>query len=116
MTQQGNTDIMPKGRNEIIEELERMGIMDNLVRNITKKTEEREDTLKDLKQMCYLTMLEKDEQEIVGMYQRGQLLYYLARILTNNYYSKTSRYYYNYKRLLNNSIDINDYDEWDGDY
>lgn len=100
-----------KTRNEIIDEIERMGIMDTIVGNITKTTAEREDTIKDLKQMCYLTLLEKDEQEIIGMYQKGQLLYYIAKILTNNYYSKTSPYYYKYKKLLNNSIDINDYNE-----
>ena len=100
-----------KTRNNIITELEVMGIMDNLISNITKTTTEREDTVKDLKQMCYLTLLEKDEQEVIGMYKKGQLLYYIARILTNNYYSKTSPYYYQFKKLLNNSIDIDDYDE-----
>lgn len=109
MTQSESTQ--GKTKNDILEEIERLGILDSLMMNITKSNTEREDTLNDLKQMTYLTLLEKDEQEIVGMYQRGQLLYYIARILTNNYYSSTSPYYYQYKRLINKSIDIDDYDE-----
>lgn len=102
---------MARTRNDIITELENSGIMDNIVSNITKSSTRKDDTIKDLKQMTYLTLLEKDEEEIIGMYERGQLLFYIARILTNNWYSNTSKYFYSYKKLLNNSIPIEDYDE-----
>ena len=44
-----------------------------------------------------------DQEKIVGLYQRGQLRYYVMRIVRNNLQSCTSRFFYRYRRfsLLN---------------
>lgn len=101
---------MARTKNEIIAELETNGIMDGIVANITKTTKENDDTIEDLKQMAYLALLEKDDDEIIGMYERGQLLFFVARILTNNWHSSTSKFYYLYKKLMNNSTTLDGYD------
>ena len=45
-----------------------------------------------------------DQEKIVGLYQRGQLRYYVMRIVRNNIQSNTSRFYYRYRRFsLRNS-------------
>ena len=44
-----------------------------------------------------------DQEKIVGLYQRGQLKFYIMRIVRNNIQSNTSRFFYRYRRfsLLN---------------
>ena len=43
------------------------------------------------------------QEKIVDLYKKGQLRYYLMRIVRNNINSNTSRFYYRYRRfsLLN---------------
>ena len=100
-----------KTRNEILSELEKIGVMDNIIRNITKTDPKRDDTIKDLKQMVYMALLEKPEELVVDLYGKGQLIYYISRIAMNQWNSKTSPFYYTYRKLMNNSIDIDDYGE-----
>ena len=44
-----------------------------------------------------------NQEKIVGLYQRGQLKFYIMRIIRNNLQSATSRFFYRYRRfsLLN---------------
>ena len=44
-----------------------------------------------------------DQTKIVDLYEKGQLRYYVMRIVRNNLQSSTSRFYYRYRRfsLLN---------------
>ena len=44
-----------------------------------------------------------DQTKIVDLYKKGQLRYYVMRIVRNNIQSNTSRFYYRYRRfsLLN---------------
>ena len=55
----------------------------------------------DLVQDVLIELL--DQEKIVGLYQRGQLRYYVMRIVRNNLQSCTSRFFYRYRRfsLLN---------------
>ena len=55
----------------------------------------------DLSQDVLIELL--DQEKIVGLYQRGQLRYYVMRIVRNNLQSCTSRFFYRYRRfsLLN---------------
>ena len=43
------------------------------------------------------------QEKIVDLYKKGQLRYYLVRVVRNNLQSATSRFYYKYRRfsLLN---------------
>ena len=43
------------------------------------------------------------QEKIVDLYKRGQLKFYIMRIIRNNLQSSTSRFYYKYRRfsLLN---------------
>ena len=55
----------------------------------------------DLTQDILLELL--DQTKIVDLYKKGQLRYYVMRIVRNNLQSATSRFYYRYRRfsLLN---------------
>lgn len=60
----------------------------------------------DLANDIYLSLLEKDEDLIVDLYLRGNLDFYISRIVTNNIRSKNSRYYYQYKRYDDKRSDL----------
>ena len=55
----------------------------------------------DLVQDVLIELL--NQEKIVGLYQRGQLKFYIMRIVRNNLQSCTSRFFYRYRRfsLLN---------------
>ena len=55
----------------------------------------------DLVQDVLIELL--NQEKIVGLYQRGQLKFYIMRIIRNNIQSNTSRFFYRYRRfsLLN---------------
>ena len=55
----------------------------------------------DLVQDILLELL--DQTKVVDLYKKGQLKFYIMRIIRNNIQSNTSRFYYRYRRfsLLN---------------
>lgn len=75
-------------------------MVENIIANIAKNTTDED--LKDLANDIYLDLLEKNEELLAGIYERGQMNYYITRIVINSINSKTSRFYYLYKK--NNAI------------
>lgn len=55
--------------------------------------------LKDLSQDLYLSLLDKDEKLLEDLYNSGELIYYIKRMIKNNIFSKTSPFYRKYKHL-----------------
>ena len=55
----------------------------------------------DLSQDVLIELL--DQEKIVDLYKKGELKYYVVRVVRNNLQSATSRFYYRYRRfsLLN---------------
>ena len=55
----------------------------------------------DLTQDVLIELL--DQEKIVDLYKKGELKYYVVRVIRNNLQSCTSRFYYRYRRfsLLN---------------
>ena len=55
----------------------------------------------DLTQDILIELL--DQTKVVDLYKKGQLKYFIMRIIRNNIQSNTSRFYYRYRRfsLLN---------------
>lgn len=52
----------------------------------------------DLKQEIYIIILDYDRDKIIEMYEKKQLKYWLVRVITNQYFSKYSTYYYKYRK------------------
>lgn len=96
-------------KNNIIEELSQNKKVEELISNITKAPPT--DVEEDLAQDIYLALLEKDDRLIEQLYKDNQLIYFITRMLINNLRSKTSPYYYKYKRWENNktNLTINEY-------
>lgn len=52
----------------------------------------------DLSQEIYLIVLTKPPELLQQLYDDKQINFYLARIISNQYFSKTSQFYKNYKK------------------
>lgn len=97
-------------KSEIINQLAIERKVEEIINNITKQGEVK-DGEEDLAQDIYLSLLEKDDRLIEQLYEDNQLIYFITRMLINNLRSKTSPYYYKYKRYENNktNLTINEY-------
>lgn len=80
----------------LITELAEKHIVEKMVSKLADASDIRLGFLKDLAQDIYLGLLEQKDR-IEAMPSDQQLLY-IQRMVFNNLKSKTSRYYYNYKR------------------
>ena len=80
----------------LIQELAEKCIVEKMVSKLADASDVRLGFLKDLSQDIYLCLLEQQDR-IEAMTSDEQLLY-IQRMVFNNLKSKTSRYYYNYKR------------------
>lgn len=99
---------MDKRKYDIIDELAKNKTIEEIINNIVQNPSE--DTLKDLSQMLYEDLLLKDANKIVRMYDEEQLQFFLTRMVLNSVKSKTSRYYYLFKKYNNNVQELT-YDE-----
>lgn len=104
---------MGKGKYEIIEEIARNKTIEEIVRNIAQNP--KDDTLNDLSQMLYEDLLNKPDDKIVELYNNNQLQYFLTRMVLNSINSKTSRYYYAFKKYNNNAQEL-EYEGEDWEY
>lgn len=87
----------------IVEEIERRHILDNIVRQITNNSTDED--LSDLTQDLYLSLLLDDK--LPNIFDKGQVGFYLARMVMNNIASSTSPYYRIYKRPRKISTPLN---------
>ena len=90
-------------KNEIIGLLAKQHVVEQLVQSLTQSPY-KDDLCQDL----YIDLLNKAEDLITGMYYRGELLYFIRRMVSNNINSTTSPFYQKYERFRNLSTDLND--------
>lgn len=91
-------------KKEIIENIAKEKILEELVNNICGYID---DDLKDLIQDIYIDLFTKPEQMLLSLSENNQIKFFLTKIILNNVFSRTSRYYTKYKKNKNNMIDIN---------
>ena len=89
---------------EIIDQLARERRVETMLANIAKKPVTG--TLEDLCQMVYLILLEYDEGKIVDLWENGQINFFLARILLNQYRSTNSPFYKLFRKYESKATDI----------
>lgn len=100
--------ILIMNKNDVIRILENQKFIEKCAKNILKKNIP---FLDDLVQDIYLQLLTKDDELIVGMYERSELRYYIARMLMNQLKSVNSPYYLQYIKPSKNSIEISELNE-----
>ena len=82
--------------NKAVEKIAREKIVEGIVTNVVRN--DKDEDYRDLINEIYLTLLEKDEECIEAIYDRGQISYFITRTVLNNINSKTSPWYYKYRK------------------
>lgn len=95
---------------QIINEIANAQLIEEIISGITYSKFESKENLKDLAQDIYLQLLQMDNAKINELYFKKQLRFWVTRIITNNIHSKTSPYYYQYKKSQRQSVSIDDID------
>lgn len=81
---------------EVMDELARSGAVEEMVRNVSGRALSAE--LEDLCQMVYEALLAYPEEKIVGLAERGELRWFAARIVINQYRSTRSEFHKLYRK------------------
>ena len=86
-------------KEEVVEDIARSKLVQECILIVTGGVWRSE--YDDLVQDVLIELL--NQEKIVGLYLKGELKYYVVRVIRNNLQSCTSRFYYRYRRfsLLN---------------
>lgn len=95
---------------QIINEIANNGLVEEIIQGVSYSKFENTENLKDLTQDIYLQLLQMDNAKINELYFKNQLRFWVTRIITNNIHSKTSPYFYTYKKEQMQSVNIGDID------
>lgn len=88
---------------EIIEELARNKVVEEIISNISKGTF---NNTEELAQDIYLDILNKSPELIIGLYERNELKFFITRMVRNNLFSKNSPFYMKYGRWNERKTEI----------
>lgn len=93
-------------KRRIIEALASERRVEAMVENIAHRALSPD--LKDLCQMVYLILLEYDEDKLRDLWDKGQINFFLARIVINQYRSSNSPFHSIYRKHQERSVSIGD--------
>lgn len=88
---------------DIIEVLARERRVEQIVHTVCKVA--RSD-LDDLSQMIYEAMLLYDDQKIISLYSKGQINYFIVRVVQNQYYSVNSQFHAQIRKFGRQAVDV----------
>lgn len=85
---------------EIVNELSRSNTVEKIIYKLLPCSKNPFDYPEDLIQDIYVLLLEKDDKLIVDLYERGELGYYILKVVRNQLLSANSPYYTKYIKFL----------------
>ena len=91
---------------EIVDELSRSNTVEKIIYKLLPASKNRFDCPDDLVQDIYVLLLEKDDDLIIDLYNKGELGFYLLKVARNQLLSKNSPYYTKYIKFRAQSDDI----------
>ena len=91
---------------DVLDIIAREHLVDRIVNKLLSSSKNPFDCPEDLIQDVYLLLLQKDDNLIVNLYNKGEIAYYLLRVVRNQLLSKNSSYYYKYIKLGAQSDDL----------
>ena len=97
---------------QIINEIANGGLVEEIIQGVSYSKFENTENIKDLAQDIYLQLLQMRTDKLNDLYIKNQLRYWIARIVVNSIHSKTSPYYYTYKKEQMQSVSIDDIDTY----
>lgn len=80
-------------RRNIVEKLARGRRVEEIVARICRRCPDPS-ALGDLSQMVYTVLLTYDAEKVVDLWERGQLDFFIVRVVLNQYHSKHSPFYH----------------------
>ena len=100
---------------QIINEIANGGLVEEIIQGVSYSKFENTENIKDLAQDIYLQLLQMRTDKLNDLYTKNQLRFWVTRIITNNIHSKTSPYFYTYKKEQMQSVSISEIDIDDED-
>lgn len=91
---------------EVIDIIAKEHIVERIVNKLLSSSKNPFDCPEDLIQDIYLILLNSDENLIVTLYNKGELGFYLLKVVRNQLLSVNSKYYYTYIKFRANSDEI----------
>lgn len=103
-----NKKVSSDENRRITETIVREGLLNRIIRQVTNNSSDQD--ICDLEQDLLFSLLV--DSKLSGIYERGELNFYLARLVMNNIASATSPFYRIYKRprLLGGPLTRNIYE------
>lgn len=81
--------------NQLIEQLNKDQTIETIAHNLRVDT----DYFDDLVQEIYLIVLEYNNDKLNEIYEKGQIKFWLSRVMMNTWNSRTSRFFKTYKKF-----------------
>lgn len=79
---------------DIVDKIISSGIVEEIVDNVSVPSLYRDDLIQE----TYLILLEYNKGKLEEIESKGDTRFFIAKIITNQINSKTSRFYYKYKK------------------
>ena len=93
---------------EVVDIIAREHLVERIVNKLLSSSKNPFDCSEDLIQDLYLILLQKDDDLIVNLYNKGEIGFYLLKIARNQLLSKNSPYYTKYIKFRSQSDDISE--------
>lgn len=94
---------------EIVEHLAKRKVVEHLVENITRRAATSAN-MQDLIQIIYLALLEYDSEKIEDLWERGQIKFFIVRIIINQYRTDHSPFADSIRKFARRSKDLKGFD------
>lgn len=91
---------------EVVDIIAKEHIVERIVNKLLSSSKNPFDCSEDLIQDVYLLLIEKSDKLIVDLYERGELGYYILKVVRNQLLSVNSKYYYTYIKFGANSDEL----------
>lgn len=91
---------------EVINIISREHLVEKIIYKLLPASKNRFDCPDDLVQDIYVLLLEKDDDLIIDLYNKGELGFYLLKIARNQLLSANSPYYTKYIKFGANSDEL----------
>ena len=91
---------------DVVDIIARDHLVERIVNKLLSSSKNPFDCPEDLIQEIYLLLLQKNDDLIVNLYNKGEIGFYLLKVARNQLLSVNSKYYYTYIKLGAQSDDL----------
>ena len=91
---------------EVLDIIAKEHLVERIINKLLSSSKNPFDCPEDLIQDIYLLLLQKDDDLIINLYNKGEIGFYLLKVARNQLLSVNSKYYYTYIKLGANSDEI----------